>query len=73
MGGFGEEHLPQLLVNGVHSHAPVDPDQESRCLSSQSMLGLRSEDPPSGPVGHSILSKLQLSHYKPSYMTTQIS
>lgn len=72
-GGFGEEHLPQLLVNSVHSIVPVDPDQEPGCLSSQVMLGLRSEGPASGPVRHNIFSKLQLSHYKPSYMTSQIS
>lgn len=72
-GGFGEEHLPQLLVNSVHSIVSVDPDQKPGCLSSQAMLGLRSESPASGPVGHSIFCKLQLSHYKPSYMTSQIS
>ena len=48
--GSEEEHLPQLLVNSVHSIVPVDPDQEPGCVSSQAMLGLHSEGSPSGFV-----------------------
>lgn len=45
-GGSAEEHLPQLLVNSVHSIVLVDPDQEPGCLQSQAIVGLRSRGLP---------------------------
>lgn len=37
-----EKHLPQLLVNSVHSIVLADPDQEPDCPHSQVMVGLHS-------------------------------
>ena len=64
-GGSEEEHLPQLLVNSVHSIVPVYPDQEPGCLSSQAMFGLRSGDSPSGAVPVWLFSPLA-----PVYLVT---
>lgn len=48
MGDSEEKHLPRL--NSVHGIIPIYPDQDPRCLSSQTMVGLHSRGSPSGSV-----------------------
>ena len=57
-GGSEEEHLPQLLVNSVHSIVPVDPEQEPGCFSSQAMVSLHPGGSPSGFVPVRLYSPL---------------
>lgn len=71
MGDSEEKHLPRL--NSVHGINPIYPDQDPRCLSSQTMVGLHSRGSPQWFCSCSVVFPINPSIFSDSIAIVPIS